>query len=127
MKLEFEVEMTKELLNEGNKSDHWSAKYQRSQARKHRLISLRYEIDEHRKKFKFPIKVMLIRLGPRLCDSDNWVTTAKAYRDFLSDLLIPGLAPGRSDGDESKIIFGYAQQTSKNKYYGLRIIIEDSS
>ena len=59
-----------------------------------------------------PCEIELCRMSIREFDYDNLVFSFKAWRDIISALLIPGLAPGRADAD-NRIKFGYAQEKSK--------------
>ena len=50
---------------------------------------------------KPPCKVVITRVSPRMLDSiDNLPMSVKFVIDTVADLLIPGLKPGRADGDK---------------------------
>jgi hypothetical protein len=68
----------------------------------------------------FPCRVRLTRIGPRKLDEDSFIYSFKYVRDEVADLLIPGLARGRADGDK-RITWEYVQETG---FYGIRIEIE---
>lgn len=49
---------------------------------------------------QLPAVITLTRIAPTQLDFDNLVTAFKHIRDVVADLLIPGMQPGRADGDE---------------------------
>ena len=67
-----------------------------------------------------PCTITITRLSPGHMDYDNLVVSQKWILDAVCDLLIPGLAAGRADGDP-RISIEYAQE--RNKYYAVRIDI----
>jgi|SRR3990167_11125821 len=67
-----------------------------------------------------PCSVRLTRIGHRMLDEDSAIYSLKYVRDEISDLLIPGLARGRADGDK-RITWEYGQEIGP---YGIRIEIE---
>ena len=69
-----------------------------------------------------PCLVTITRISPRSYDHDNFVASAKGLRDILSDLVIPGLAPGQADADP-RITWHYKQEKGKQS---VRIQIEDN-
>lgn len=123
MKLSFLIPMTQELLSEGNKTDHWALKHARNQKRKQYLKTYGQSMNLAIGDVELPCKVMLTRIAPRKIDSDNLVTTGKFFRDYIADLLIPGLAPGQADSDK-RIQWEYAQEKGKVREYALRIEIQ---
>lgn len=104
------------IYSQANISEHWSKKYKRNKEIS-RVIRLLWETSEL-SDLKLPVLIKFIREAPRSLDSDNLVMAFKTARDTVSDLLIPGLAPGRADGGAG-IDFEYGQQ--KNSSYGFRI------
>ena len=64
----------------------------------------------------------MIRIAPRYIDDDNLVYSMKSFRDYIADLLIPGLAMGRADAD-SRLKFEYGQEKGNIREYALRIEI----
>ena len=105
-----------------NVSEHWTAKYKRSKAQQNALaLVLKLSLAT----VSLPCTVTLIRLGTRPLDFDNLVFSLKAVRDFISSLLVPGLAPGQADSDK-RITWVYQQgKGSKQMKYGLVIEIDD--
>lgn len=63
----------------------------------------------------------MIRSGPRKLDYDNMVYAFKGIRDAVADLMLPGLAEGKADGDE-RLEWAYNQEIG---LYGIKIEIED--
>lgn len=101
------------ILSEANNTDHWSKK----KARK----------DETRKKIKLkwlvigsptvklPCIIKITRIAPRELDFDNLVYSMRNITNIIADLLIPGLAPGRADGDK-RLKFEYLQRKIPKTY-----------
>jgi len=72
-------------------------------------------------KTRLPCRITLTRISPGTLDYDNLVASLKAPLDVLADMLIPGLAPGRADGD-SRLAFYYMQE--KGKDFALKVEVE---
>lgn len=70
-----------------------------------------------------PAKITLTRIAPRELDYDNLVTSFKHIRDVVASLLIPGLAPGRADGDK-RLTWVYEQTKADPKEYAVQIEIK---
>lgn len=72
-----------------------------------------------------PCCIVLTRIAPReLDDDDNLRYAFKSHKDKIADILIPGLAPGRADGDK-RLQWKYAQEKGKPKEYAMKIQIYD--
>lgn len=125
MNLSFTIQMTQELLSEGNKSDHWANKHARNQKRYQYLRYSRLHNNAGIQEMTLPCKVIFTRIAPRNLDDDNWVTTCKFFRDFIADLLIPNLAAGQADSDK-RIQWEYAQEKGQVREYAIRIEIQGS-
>ena len=69
---------------------------------------------------QLPCKVTLISISEREKDFDNFVYSMKFFRDAIADLILPGMPPGRADGDK-RITWDYKQEKGS---YGVRIEIE---
>lgn len=106
------------LMSEANTHQHWRKKYERNkrQQKAVRLVWL-----SQRPTVRIPCQVSLTRSGPRLLDSDNLAYAFKSIRDELGDLIHPGLAAGRADGEGMGIEWLYKQEKG---LYGIRIEIE---
>jgi hypothetical protein len=102
-----------------NTREHWRKKHARDkkQAAIVRLF-LKNQV------FPLPCIVTLTRISPRRLDVDNLMFGLKAIRDAVSDLIIPGLAKGRADGD-NRIGWCYKQENRAPKEYALEIEIEE--
>ena len=114
-KIQFELDIR--LHSEANSTDHWTVKRKRRLRQqwvlKSHWLNQNYNVS-------LPCKIRLVRLCRHFFDDDNNVIAFKAIRDCISDLIIPGLAPGRADGDK-RITWEYDQEKkSKN---GVRIEI----
>jgi hypothetical protein len=78
-----------------NASEHWTKGYKRKQMQSS-VIRWKWLADTP--EMQFPCKVMLIRKSRRKLDAhDNLRMAFKKIVDTLSDLLIPGKAPGQAD------------------------------
>lgn len=105
---EIKFEFPYRLKSEANLSEHWRTKYQRH--RKERfLLTLALKKVE----CQLPCIVKLTRISSRQCDFDNLVSAFKNIRDVVADILLPGLPPGRSDGDP-RITWHYFQEKGKS-------------
>ncbi len=70
-----------------------------------------------------PIHITITRIAPRKLDDDNLPQATKHLRDCIADYFIPGLAPGRADGD-SRLTWSYEQEKGKPNEYAVRITIK---
>ena len=97
----------------------WHTKHSMNSRIKKKMLVLKPKDIEQ---VKLPCKITLIRIGPRCFDFDNLVYCFKMVRDFVSDILRPGMAPGQADADESLIKFEYNQEN--NRAYGFKIVFD---
>lgn len=67
-----------------------------------------------------PTKVVMTRVAPTMADFDNLVASMKEIIDGVADWLIPGLAPGRADGDP-RISWEYCQRKGGVREYGIEL------
>lgn len=68
-----------------------------------------------------PCKIVLTRIAPRALDEeDNLPMSLKHVRDTIAGFLIPGLQPGRADGDK-RIKWAYDQKKGKPREQSLQI------
>ena len=73
---------------------------------------------------KPPCKVILTRVAPRSLDvEDNLPMALKTAKDAVADVICPGLAPGRADGNKN-IKWEFAQRKGLPKTYSLEIVLE---
>jgi len=100
--------------------EHWSKKHRRKKDVQRAILFALNPI----KKPPLPCHITLTRIAPRELDIDNLATALKSSIDTVADWLIPGLAPGRADGD-SKIMFTWDQKKGKVKEYALEITFKD--
>jgi hypothetical protein len=109
------------IVSEANVMEHWRKKHKRKQQQK---LMINFSLYGH--KILPPCKVILTRIAPRrLDDEDNLRMALKAAKDFVADLLIPGMAPGRADGMEW-ISWEFKQEKGKVREYALKIeLIKD--
>ena len=99
-------------LSSANVLGHWSKRYALN--KKH---SAQVRIQCHDiKSIELPCTITLTREAPKLMDYDNYVFACKHLVDVIADMLIPGLAPGRADGDK-RLKFEYEQVKRLGKQY----------
>lgn len=105
------------VISEANTHDHWSNKHRRKKKQRDAIVLMwRSEgVD-----VKLPIHITLTRISPRQLDSDNLVSAFKHVRDVISDLITPGLAPGRAD-DLEGLTFAYAQRKGRGYEIEIRL------
>ena len=101
------------LRSAANIREHWAAKAARDKKQK-RIV--RFYLRPHADLLPSITHITLIRESKRTLDYDNLVYAFKHIRDCISDLIKPGLAPGRSDSD---LVFTYVQR--KAKRFGIAI------
>ena len=113
------IKLPIKIISEANNTDHWTKKHKRKKdiAKKLRTYLPSFG------KCHLPCKVTLTRISPRRLDSDNLIISFKFIRDYLSNLLIPGLAPGRAD-DDHRIEWCYEQVRGESKEYAIIVRIE---
>ena len=98
--------------------EHWSKKHKRHKTQKTiiRLWGSANKIVAT----TIPATIRLTRLAPRKLDYDNLVSSFKPIRDYVADIIFPGLAAGRADSDE-RLTWEYDQE--KSPIYAIRIEI----
>lgn len=106
-------------LSESNNKEHWSKK--RKRHLKHKFVLLAY-LRHQPNKITLPCSVTITRIAPRKLDSDRLPVASAHLRDCIADFLIPGLAPGRADGD-SRISWHYCQEKGLPKEYAVKFNI----
>lgn len=71
-----------------------------------------------------PCKVIITRIAPRMLDTiDNLPMSVKFVIDTVADMLIPGLKPGRADGD-SRVKFEIQQRKGDVRENALEIFFQ---
>jgi hypothetical protein len=122
MKSVFSATIPIRLLSEANTHEHWTKTRKRRLKQQNAVAAY---LNTFKGKVKLPCIIRLIRIAPRTLDFDNFVYSMKAIRDACSEILIPGLAKGRADGD-ARIMWEYVQEKGRVKEYAFRIeIYED--
>jgi hypothetical protein len=109
------------IVSENNLSEHWTKKHRRHVVQKKTVkyyFSLLEDIPHP------PCHIILTRISPRLLDFDNLTGSLKWILDAVCDQLIPGLKPGRADGDK-RLSFEYQQKKGLPRQYGIQIEIVD--
>lgn len=112
-------ELKIESINE-TQNHHWAKKYKRNKVLTDMVW---YYLHAIKPQITIPCEIRLTRIAPHQLDDDNLTASFKHLRDAVADQLIPGLQPGRADGD-SRISWKYAQDKSdKPRDYAVRIDI----
>jgi len=112
------IEAPIRIRSTANIKEHWRKTY--SMRKKNLEILNRYIPDRLP---TLPIKITITRVAPRKLDTDNLIYSVKEYRDWIADLIIPGLKPGRADNN-SALSFFYQQIHKSPKEYGIIILVE---
>ena len=99
-------------LSSANILGHWSKRYALNKKHSAQVRAQCQDI----KKIELPCTIILTREAPKLMDYDNYVFSCKHVVDVIADLLIPGLAAGRADGDK-RLKFEYEQVKRLGKQY----------
>ena len=102
-------------VSEMNCAEHWTKKSKRHRMQK-KIIQLIWNTSDD--DIHLPCHITLTRLATRELDYDNLVCSMKWVLDSICDLLVPGLRPGRADGDK-RITVDYKQDKAKSM--GIRI------
>lgn len=112
------MEIPIRTVSEMNCSEHWQVKHKRHKRQKYYVqLALRKKLHG----VSPPCIIMITRMSPAHMDYDNLVCSQKWVVDAICDLLNPGLAPGRADGDE-RITVSYAQE--KSRIHAIRVTID---
>lgn len=108
-------------VSESNCSEHWTKK-----AKRHRTQQkfIKLLINNDISKATLPCHIKVTRISTRSLDYDNLVSSQKWVVDAVCDSLIPGLKPGRADGDK-RITVSYDQR--KGAILGVEIGITSLS
>jgi hypothetical protein len=101
------------ILSEANNTDHWSKKKARKDETR-KKIKLKWLLIGNPEP-KLPCIIKITRIAPRELDFDNLVYSMRNITNIIADLLIPGLAPGRADGDK-RLKFEYLQRKIPKTY-----------
>jgi hypothetical protein len=103
-------------ISESNACEHWRKRHKRTVQQKKQVWAY---LSEEQPMLTLPCHIHLIRLSPRYLDHDNLPGSFKHVIDAIADYIIPGLKPGRADGD-SRLSWSYSQEKSKKK--GIRVV-----
>lgn len=123
MKIFWEVFLPIKTVSEANCSDHFIVKSKRHKMQK-KWIRLAYMRDKPILPKKATISIT--RIAPKTLDADDNLPMALKYvKDYIADLIFPGLAAGRAD-DSKDLTWVYSQEKGKTREYGVKIkIYED--
>lgn len=104
-------------VSEANSREHWHKAALRHCSQK-KLVQAYFW--KERPKITLPCAITLVRIGKRKLDSDNLPVSMKYIRDAIADCLIPGLPPGRADGD-MRLSWQYDQKKAYGNAVGIEI------
>ncbi|SRR5260221_14655597 len=109
-------------VSEANSSEHWTKKAKRHKMQK--WVVKKVFMDNNLR-FDLPVEITLTRIAPRELDKeDNLPCSMKYLRDYISDQLRPGLAPGRAD-DSKEITWKYDQKKGRVRENCVEVSIEE--
>lgn len=108
------------IVSSANLREFWAVKHKREKQQKMQIF---VAVNQLLDKITLPVEIIFVRIAPRELDIDNLLYSLKGHRDYVSSLLIPGLKPGRADGDPN-LSFKYIQVKGKAKQYALQIIFK---
>lgn len=111
------ITMPIRTISEANTSEHWSKKAHRHKRQK---FLTRLMFQKCVPYIELPCVIKLTRIAPRALDYDNLCCSMKWCLDAICDCLVPGLKPGRADGDH-RIQVKYYQEKGRPKEYALKI------
>jgi hypothetical protein len=109
-------------VSESNSTECWQLKAKRHKSQK-RFIRL-WGLENNISQTSVPCSIKITRLAPGngLDEDDNLRVSVKWVKDYIADIILPGQAPGRADGDK-RIKWLYDQQ--RHPIYAIRIEILD--
>lgn len=105
-------------VSEMNCSQHWTVKSKRHRYQK---LAMKTVMKKDIENVKLPCHIKITRKSPGMLDFDNLCASQKYVLDSICDMLIPGLPPGRADGDP-RISVSYFQERARK--HSLTIEIE---
>ncbi len=119
------LEIPIKAVSEANSSEHWSVKSKRHRQQQF-FVRHAYNQKIAPECCPLPCSIKMIRIGPRIIDDDNLVSSLKWVRDELAYLILSEIShtkkkvKGAYDSDE-RIKWSYAQE--KSRKYCIRIEI----
>lgn len=96
-----------------NIQQHWTKQRKRNKTHQG-FISAVFNSLQVSKRILMPCHILLIRKSSRKFDEDNLVAAFKWVKDAIANHFIPGLQPGRADGDK-RLTWEYAQEYRHSK------------
>jgi len=108
-------------INESNSAEHWTKRAKRRRMQRYVVKAyLNGKIND----FRIPCRIKLTRIAPCKLDyHDGLPISMKSVTDQICDMIVPGLAPGRSDDKGFKI--EYDQKQGLPKEYAVEVEIEN--
>jgi hypothetical protein len=105
-------------VSEMNERSHWTVRNKRKKEQQRAVYFAWRQTAFGKRLPKLPVVVRLTRFGPRLLDSDNAVSSFKAIRDTVAELL-------KVDDGDPRISFEYDQRIDSD--YAITILVTASS
>jgi hypothetical protein len=113
------VTLPLQIVNEANCFEKWQVKAGRHKAQKELVSKYLLLVKDV---LQLPCSITIIRIAPRELDRfDNLPYSCKWVLDSVCNHLIPGLQPGRADGDPRIKNVIYHQEKAGINEYGARI------
>lgn len=111
----FKCSLPLRIFSESNDTAHWRLKHRRGKRMRNWVL---YAMRDQQ--VKLPAQVEIIRLAPRMLDSDNLVSACKVLIDAIAAALTGDYRPGRADG-YADVTWIFRQE--KSDRYGVQLTI----
>jgi len=108
--MKWKITLPLRIESVANKREHWSVRASRARGDRRAALA----VTPH----PLPCVVTLIRVAPRMLDTDNLSSGFKALRDGIAARL------GVQDNDP-RVTWNYAQRKGKPKEYLTEVVIEE--
>lgn len=99
--------------SETNMREPWQARHRRRKSQRH-IVGLSVRAPFYRDAISVPCDVVLTRIAPHALDDDNLVSSFKATRDSIAEVL-------RIDDRDPRVTWRYAQRRGKPRQYAVEI------
>jgi hypothetical protein len=116
------IEIPMYIPSIANMQTHWSIKYRIKKDQKE-TVKLFLSLMKGKLEGWDNYHVELVRISPRALDEDNLYSAMKSIIDACAEVINPGLAPGRADGQSN---FKFTCSQEKGKPPRLKILISQA-
>lgn len=117
--LEFELPI--KTISEANRRRNWGKSvFAHLHRHKKQRKAVRLMMNTHLREVPAgrPLRITLVRVGPRRLDDDNLAGAMKHVRDGIADSL------EIDDGDETQAVWAVAQEKGRSGEYSVRVRLE---